>query len=97
MYICKSSNQNYKFMLAAVNKNSWLKVLTCLISKLFLYFITCYTNALVQDCSNSIANAFELLQSCTAIDISFIWNVFPNPLAQLSVLLAPGNQVAEYV
>ena len=25
----------------------------------------CYLNGLVQDCSNSIANALELLKSCT--------------------------------
>ena len=29
------------------------------------YFTEANTNGLVQDCSNSIANALELLQSCT--------------------------------
>ena len=29
-------------------------------------------NGLVQDCSNSIANALELLHSCTKLSISFL-------------------------
>ena len=31
----------------------------------------CYIDDLVQDCSNSIANALELLQSCTKLSITF--------------------------
>ena len=35
-----------------------------------------YINGLVQDCSNSIANALELLQSCTKPSIWFPWQFF---------------------
>ena len=30
-----------------------------------------YIDGLVQDCSNSIANALELLQSCTALSLRY--------------------------
>ena len=30
-----------------------------------------YIDGLVQDCSNSIANALELLQSCTALSLHY--------------------------
>ena len=51
---------------------------------LFLYWVKlCHINGLVQDCSNSIgiANALELLQSCTtAIDIHSLVNTsWPRP------------------
>ena len=37
----------------------------------------CYNiDGLVQDCSNSTANALELLQSCTKPSIYGLWNVF---------------------
>ena len=39
----------------------------------FFYAVFCYgyIDGLVQDCSNSIANALELLQSCTKPLVSF--------------------------
>ena len=37
----------------------------------FDIFFHKYTDGLVQDCSNSIANALELLQSCTKLSISW--------------------------
>ena len=36
--------------------------------------ITMYINGLVQDCSISIANALEILQSCTKASICWSWN-----------------------
>ena len=39
-------------------------------SKQFYYITMDYIDGLVQDCSNSIANALELLQSCTKPSIS---------------------------
>ena len=35
-----------------------------------------YIYGLVQDCSNSIANALELLQSCTKPSIYFQWKLW---------------------
>ena len=44
-----------------------------------------YLNGLVQDCSNSIANALELLQSCIKPSVwltvnKILWNTFENIL-----------------
>ena len=48
-----------------------------------------YIDGLVQDCSNSIANALELLQSCTKPSILFIFAMLMC-LQAISLLKAEG-------
>ena len=47
----------------------FLKIFTCFDFQNFASFNAKYIDGLVQDCSNSIANALELLQSCTKSSI----------------------------
>ena len=47
-----------------------------------------HVDGLVQDCSNSIANALELLQSCTKSSVSHFTETFHHlPAADLPFLL----------
>ena len=40
-----------------------------------LFWVHLYFDGVVQDCSNSIANALELLQSCTKPSISYKFSI----------------------
>ena len=46
-------------------------LVSCLILRVGWHIYVAYTNGLVQDCSISIANAMEILQSCTKPSIWF--------------------------
>ena len=55
-----------------------------------------HVNNLVQDCSNSIANALELLQSCTKLSVSFggqYWNYYSVTQPSLQLTWPPGTGV----
>ena len=66
-----------------------------------LKYICCrskvYKEGLAHDCSNSIPNALELLQSCTKPSIYFTYNVFPFiPLVTFLGLLPPHHIQSSY-
>ena len=48
-----------------IDNVSWKTILFRTVMCIFLELINGYIDGLVWDCNNSIANALELLQSCT--------------------------------
>ena len=50
-----------------------------------------YGDGLVQDCSNSIANALELLQSCTEPSMDFVWNQLSRQYASTKTISDVGT------
>ena len=60
---------------------------------IYLLQILLYNDGSAQDCSNSISNALELLQSCTKPSIYFTCKVFPLYYWSFLLVLLPPHHI----